>query len=999
MAVSRRTVTVLFADVADSTPLGERLDPESLRRVMSRWFERMSEVLERHGGTVEKFIGDAVMAVFGIPELHEDDALRAVRAGTELRQALARLNDELERDLGVHIGIRVGINTGEVVAGDGTGGQMLATGDAVNVAKRLEEAARTGEILLGEPTRKLVENAVVLEPRDELILKGKTDPHAAWNVLAVIEGASAYARRLDAPLIGRENELQLLSGTYDEAVADRTCRLVTVVGPAGMGKSRLSSEFCSSLRDEATILTGRCLAYGDGITFWPLVEIVGALGSDDGVREVLSEAEDGELIATRVLGVVGTNPAPGGETFWAVRRLFEELASERPLIVLVEDIHWAEPTLLDLLEYLAGWTHDAPVLLLCLARPDLLDERPGWLTQTGGGVMLEPLTDEQSGKLLDELAQEWPLDTAARKHITEAAEGNPLYLEQMAAMLAEGGPTQAIPPTIHALISARLDRLPADERAVLESAAVAGKHFVRSALRKLLAEADQATVDAGLLSLARKDLLAARPGREDAYRFRHVLIRDAAYAGIPKEQRARLHERYADWAANTRAGKAGDVDEIVGYHLEQAFRYRAQLGVVDDEGRELGDRAASLLGVAGQRAFARDDAPAAVNLLDRALALATDDSPARLELMRQLSSALWSVGEVARAESLLNGLLEAATADGDRRYELYGALQQSAWRGAHEPDSGREEAADLAHEAIRVFEAHGDDVGLAQAWRHLGSALSAQSRYAASVEACERALEHARRAEAGREESRAADLLCMGLLHGPTPVEAAIERAGRLLEGTRKNQLLEANVLTAVAELKAMQTSFDEARELLLAARQTYETLGLRLALAGLMQVDGTIELMAGDPVAAERVLREGYELLLGISGWQGAHGLRLAEALQRQERYAEAAELVDAVEAQTRSGELEDQVHWATIKGPLLARDGRSAEAEEVVRAALTAIKATDALNLHAQTLAALAEVQQHSDGDGADDTARHAISLFRQKGNTAAADRATALFGAATR
>jgi class 3 adenylate cyclase len=284
MAVSRRTVTVLFADVADSTPLGERLDPESLRRVMSRWFERMSEVLERHGGTVEKFIGDAVMAVFGIPELHEDDALRAVRAGTELRQALARLNDELERDLGVHIGIRVGINTGEVVAGDGTGGQMLATGDAVNVAKRLEEAARTGEILLGEPTRKLVENAVVLEPRDELILKGKTDPHAAWNVLAVIEGASAYARRLDAPLIGRENELQLLSGTYDEAVADRTCRLVTVVGPAGMGKSRLSSEFCSSLRDEATILTGRCLAYGDGITFWPLVEIVGALGSDDGVR-------------------------------------------------------------------------------------------------------------------------------------------------------------------------------------------------------------------------------------------------------------------------------------------------------------------------------------------------------------------------------------------------------------------------------------------------------------------------------------------------------------------------------------------------------------------------------------------------------------------------------------------------------------------------------------------------------------------------------------------
>jgi class 3 adenylate cyclase len=530
MAVSRRTVTVLFADVADSTPLGERLDPESLRRVMSRFFEQMSGVLERHGGTVEKFIGDAVMAVFGIPELHEDDALRAVRAATELRQALAKLNEELERDLAVRIGIRVGVNTGEVVAGDGTGGQMLVTGDAVNVAKRLEEAARTGEILVGEPTRRLVANAVVLEPRDELTLKGKSDPHAAWNVLAVIEGASAYARRLDATLIGREAELQLLRNAYTEAVDGRSCRLFTIVGPAGIGKSRLAAELCSGVRDDATVLTGGCPPYGDGITFWPLVEIVGMLGSDDGVREAVADADDGELVATRVLGAVGpsASAAPGGETFWAVRRLLEEVARERPLVVVVEDIHWAEPTLLDLLEYLAGWTHDAPVLLLCIARPDLLDERPGWLTQPGSGVLLEPLTEEESRALLDEIAQEWPLDTAARQRITDAAEGNPLYLEQMAAMLAEGGPADAIPPSIHALIAARLDRLPAEERTVLECAAVAGKHFVRSALRRLTPDADQADVDARLLSLARRDLLAARPGRADAHRFRPALIRAAA---------------------------------------------------------------------------------------------------------------------------------------------------------------------------------------------------------------------------------------------------------------------------------------------------------------------------------------------------------------------------------------------------------------------------------------------------------------------------------------
>src|SRR5262249_4809167 len=303
MAVSRRTVTGLFADVADSTPLGERLDPESVRQVMSRFVERMSAVLQRHGGTVEKFIGDAVMAVFGIPELHEDDALRAVRAATELRQALAKLNEQLGRDLDVRIGIRVGVNTGEVVAGDGSGGQMLATGDAVNVAKRLEESARTGEILVGEATRRLVENAVVLEPREDLTLKGKSDPHAAWNVLAVIEGASAYARRLGAPPSGRELELERLRAAYDATDADR----------AGIGKSRLSAELCMSLRDEATILTGRCLAYGDGITFWPLVEIVGSLGSDEGVRELLVDVEDGELVATRVLGAVGSNPASGGE--------------------------------------------------------------------------------------------------------------------------------------------------------------------------------------------------------------------------------------------------------------------------------------------------------------------------------------------------------------------------------------------------------------------------------------------------------------------------------------------------------------------------------------------------------------------------------------------------------------------------------------------------------------------------------------------------------------
>jgi class 3 adenylate cyclase/tetratricopeptide (TPR) repeat protein len=983
MAVSRRTVTVLFTDVADSTPLGERLDPESLRRVMSSFFEQMSAVLERHGGTVEKFIGDAIMAVFGIPELHEDDALRAVRAATELRLELSKLNEELGRDLGERIGIRVGINTGEVVAGDGTGGQMLATGDAVIVAKRLEESARTGEILLGEPTRRLVENAVVLEPREDLTLKGKSVPHAAWNVLAVIEGASAYARRLDAPLIGRQDELQQVRAAYDAAVEASACRLFTVLGPAGIGKSRLTAEVCARLKDEATVLTGHCVPYGDGITFWPLVEMIGALGSDEGVRELMGDAEDAELVATRVLGAVGGNPAaPGGETFWAVRRLFEQLGLSRPLVVLVEDIHWAEPTLLDLLEYLAGWIHGAPVLLLCLARPDLLDARPGWLTQTGGGVMLEPLTEEQSRLLLDEIAQEWPLDVAAREHIMEAAEGNPLYLEQMAAMLAEGGPTHAIPPTIHALLAARLDRLPSEERAVLESAAVAGRHFVRSALRKLLGDTDESVVDTSLLSLARKDLLTARPGREDAYRFRHALIRDAAYAGIAKELRAQLHERYADWAANTRAGKAGDVDEIVGYHLEQAVRYRQQLGPLDADGFALAQRAAEILGAAGRRAFARDDAPAAVNLLDRAVALATDEQPARMDLSRELGLALWSLGEVARAEALLNGIVAAAAAVGDSREEWYALLERSAMRSMVDP-SHNEDPLEIAQKAIDVFTELGDEFGLARSWRALGMEHRRRGHLGESEKACERALEHAVRAGDRREESRSADQLCTALLYGPAEATAALARCEAMLVRAGGNLLFEANVLASAAGLHGMLGEFDEGRAAAQRAENIYVELGLRLAIAGLTQIAGPIELLAGDPHAAETVIRRGYEILHEI-GSTGDSDALLAEALYVQGRHDEAAALVDEALERTHASDVAPRVQLLGLRAKL---GGGSIDD---ARAAIELASTTDALNLQAEAYANLAamlgQLGRTEDSAAASATA---VKLYTRKGNRAAVAR----------
>jgi class 3 adenylate cyclase/predicted ATPase len=988
MAVSRRTVTVLFADVADSTPLGERLDPEALRQVMSRWFERMSEVLVRHGGTVEKFIGDAVMAVFGIPELHEDDALRAVRAATDLRVALAQLNDELERELGVHIGIRVGVNTGEVVAGDGTGGQMLVTGDPVNVAKRLEEAARTGEILLGEGTRRLVANAALLEPRDELTVKGKSGPVIAWNVLGVIEGAPAYARRLDAPLVGRAEELHALRQAYASAVSDRACRLVTLIGPAGIGKSRLAAELGHSVRDEARTLTGRCLPYGDAITFWPLVQIVGLLGGDKGVRRFLAGADDAELVAQRVLSAVGPTgtTAVGGELFWAVRRLFEEVARDRPLVIMVEDIHWAAPTLLDLIEYLAGWTHDAPVLLLCLSRPEILEERQGWLTATNAtGVVLSPLTDAEADSLLDELGQEWPLDAEARARIKEAAEGNPLYVEQMAAMLAEGGPADSIPPSIHALLAARLDRLPADERGVLERAAVAGKEFVRSAVLQLSDDAQREVVDAQLLSLTRKDLLSARPGREDAYRFRHALIRDAAYAGIPKELRALLHERFADWAARTAAGQ---LDEIIGYHYEQAFRYRQELGPLDEHARGLGRRSAEVLGGAGRRAYARDDMPAAVNLLDRAVSLLSDQEPAQLALHRELSNALWSVGELARAEALLDGLIEAANVAGDRREHWHGLLERSGRLSVTHPEA-ESELLETALKAIEVFEQLSDDLGLARAWRRISVVHRLRCSFATASEAAEVGLVHARRAGAVQEEARLVDEICTALLYGPAPVAQAIARCETLLADSRESRVTEANVSSSLAGLKAMRGDFDEARACAAVSSRVYSDLGLRFALAGLSQISGSVESLAGDPEAAEREFRKGYEILAEV-GARGLLAAELAQSLVDQGRMHDAAEYV-AVAEQASGGDIAPQVIWRIAKARISAGDGKHAEAIELAGEAVALADETDALTMSAKASLAKAEALRTAGREaGARAAAEHALGLYGAKGHTVGEGRA---------
>jgi class 3 adenylate cyclase len=641
---TRKVVTLLFCDWVGSTPLGEALDAESLRRVQEAFFADARRVLERHGGTVEKFIGDEVMAVFGIPQAHEDDALRAARAAAELRDAVAALHQRLQQ-LPVRLSVRTGLNTGEVVAGDPGAGQAFVTGDGVVVGKRFQESAKPGEILIGETTRALIRNAAVLEPVEPLTLKGKALPVSAWRLIEVLPVAPGVARRLDVPLVDREHELTLLRQAFERSVHESTGHLVTVLGAAGVGKSRIVSELLTGAHESATALVGRCLPYGEGITFWPLVDIVrqaASIGPDldasaarGQLAELVADDPDSDLTADRIAAAIGLieGTASTEETFLAVRRLLGALGRRGPVVLALDDVQWAEPTFFDLIEYLADWIRDMPVLIVCLARPELLDERPTW---AGGKlnattILLEPLGDDDCSELVQNLLGQADAPDRIKREVTAAAEGNPLFVEEMIAMLiddsslrledgswvADDVASVQTPPTIQALVGARLDRLTAEERVVIEVAAVIGKFFSRSAIARLAPAGD---LDRLLEALVRKELIRHERDAflgDDAFRFRHMLIRDGAYGGLPKARRAELHERHATFLAELPGDRLMAVEELVGYHLEHAFRYRDELGLIDEDARDLAGRAGEHLAAAGHRALARNDIPAALDLLER----------------------------------------------------------------------------------------------------------------------------------------------------------------------------------------------------------------------------------------------------------------------------------------------------------------------------------------------------------------------------------------------
>jgi class 3 adenylate cyclase len=958
---NRRTVTVLFCDLVDSTRLATELDPEVFRGIMSRYFEAVRAPIERHGGTIEKFIGDAVMAVFGVPDLHEDDALRAVRAAAEAQAAL--------RELTGPVTARIGVSTGEVHVLSAAGSDLHVSGAAASMAAQLEGRAPEGGVLLGDETYRLVRDAV----------RAKRDGDA-WKLDEVLLDAPPYERRLDAPLVGRDEELLRLQTTYGNAVEDQHCRVVTVVGEAGIGKTRLARELVASVREEARVLVGRCVSYGEGATYLPIAEIIRQAASEpslSGIRQLMEGEKDGDAVAQRVAELVGVaeSPAAPGEAFWAIRRLLESIARKRPVVVALDDIHWAEPTLLDLVEYLGEWA-EGPLLVVCLARGDLLEARPGWggPTSTGFLVGLEPLPERTVEVLLEQLAG-GPIDPDVLERIVEHAGGNPLFAEQLLALAAEA-PELALqkpPATVEALLSSRLDQLDLGELGVVRRAAVIGRRFTTPELEDLLGNDD---VDRHLVRLTERGLI--RPV-EGGFRFHHVLVRDVAYRSIPKAERAELHE-----LAGEGLDRRDGADELVGYHFEQAYTYLVELERDEDHAQALAAAGSERLGRAGIRAWKRADAPAAVNLLSRAIEL----DPEATELACELGIALRIRGDVARAEDILLH----ASQTGEERLRLRAEIELAFLRSLTQPDRAGE-LLDIASAAIPKLEAENDDRALGRAWLSVGHVRGGfYCEHGAGEEAAERASEYYRRA--GWSPSTSLGDLANALYHGPRHVTSAIARCEALLVEHEGDRASEANLLTWLGGLEAMRGRFSEARDLIGQARQRYEELGLPLD--PYRRLRGAVEMFADAPTVAEEAIRTSCVVLQEHeqTAVLATRAAELADAIYAQGRYEEAASWIQVARDSAGTDDLDAAFAWRYVHAKVVMQLGLIDEAELHARAALDLMSRTDALNRHADALVALAEILRLQGRER--EAVEHlgaALRLYEQKGNVVSAKRATGL------
>jgi class 3 adenylate cyclase len=928
-------VTVLFCDLVGSTALGESTDPEALRALLARYFERMKGIVEEHGGSVEKFIGDAVMAVFGVPVVHEDDALRACRAAVEMREAFP----------GLGIEGRIGVCTGEVVTGTE---ERLATGDALNVAARLQQAALPGEVLIAESTRVLVGDAVDVVPVEAFVLKGKSEPVAAFRL---VEARAAGERRHETVFVGRERELALLREAWERVREERRCELVTIVADAGLGKSRLAAEALASI--EARVVRGRCLPYGVGITYWPVVEVLkqlDALPSDPAaaaaIRSLLGESEAG---------------TSAEEIAWAFRKLLEEQA---PLVLLFDDIQWGEETFLDLVEHLALLSNGAPLLAVCVARPELLERRPSWPVS----VRLEPLSSEDAASLIGAAVAE-----ELRARIAAAAGGNPLFIGEMLAMTQEAGAGVEVPASLRSLLAARLDQLDTGERRVLERGAVEGEVFHRGAVQALAPEETQVTPR--LAALVRRQLIRpdrAQFAREDGFRFRHLLIRDAAYDALPKAVRADLHERFAGWLEQR--GADFELDEILGHHLEQAARYKSELEQADPA---LAERAAQRLAATGRRALGRGDDRAAASLLERALTLAR---PLKSDVHVEVDLAQAVGSDPRRAARIADDAAERAAAAGDREGEALARVVSARFRLEYEDTVDELDA--LAREALPLLEQANDHAGLAHIWNAFSEAAKHRGHWGEHGQALERALHHARLA--GWQTAQPFDLVKAYIL-GPEPADELLRTLDRLMPELSHplRQLVRARLL-------AMLDRSDEAWP---AALEASERL---LELTGDDGGEGELgqaAAVAGDHETAARYLRvycDRLERLHRLNNLS-SYAPMLGRSLCALGRYDEAEPLAEQGRDLGHDEDLLTQTLWRQVQARVLSQRGAHADAVRLAREAVEYTKRSDGLNLQGDALCDLAEVLSAAGrGDEAATTLEQALDRYEHKKNLAQAAQA---------
>jgi class 3 adenylate cyclase len=1003
----RRLVTALYCDLVGSTELGERLDPERLRKVLDTYFETMRVAIERHGGTVEKFMGDAVVGAFGVPTAHEDDTLRAVRAALEMREAAAEQDMEI-KDPDVRVRVRIAISCAEAFADESAARQGRISGDAFNTAARLQAAGEPGDVLISGAAEQMLRGRVDLSQVGPFVLRGKAQPVDAYRVLRI----RPTPIRIETPLIGRDRPLKALHGAFQDAIDARACVLVTVLGPPGVGKSRLATDFADAVRDRAQVLVGQTPSYGDGVTFAPLVELLAqaaARPSSDpqavatALRERLAAEPDGVAVGDRLAHVLGVGEATATDTTWAVRRLLESLASRGPLVVVVEDVHWAEPPMLDLLDAFVDRFH-GPALVLCLARPEFLEQRPVWAAAKPRATTttLQPLASHDARRLaVLLLGQGTPTSVVDR--VCETAEGNPLYLEQLTAMLADqglladgswiGSPDAEveIPLTLQALLAARFDRLNPELRLLLERTSVEGRRFRTSALRALAPETGTGEAEAALTVLERRGFVQLEDEAAGRWRFAHALLREAAYRAMSKKLRADLHARLADWILAEDTNEP-DADESAARHLERALHLREELGTRDGTASDLRERAGELFADAGARAFAALDLITARELLGRAAVLLPERSPRRFDFLPNLGVALTETGRPAETEALLAKAVEQAKAGGFERDALRARVQllsNRVYRSPTEAELGA--AVDEARAAVEVFESLDDSVGLAEAAIAVQYLEWMRGRAAEAHRWALQAWRQARVAGHSREAAAAAADVVGFTVTGPLPFDRFAGVAEQLLlSHDDPISVSSGHALMALAALGAGdRTGFHEHERIW---RDVVTQHGLAwLGATHALQI-GIVEISAGDAAGGETRLREARDVLAGLGDIWFVSTLdgHLCTAVAVQERPREFLRLADAFDESLFVPDRQTLIRRSLMRSRAILLRGSAADAEVAARQGVELAQSSDLILDHADALLTLAQaLNARGLQEDAKTARRDAITLLRAKGNIAASTR----------